>query len=98
MKSYMITWLSSLEGGGIVNRQTLINAIDSIDIVHNWRASTGAIFVSSPHTAEEISRRIRRSLPKLAFVVAQIDLGNIHGWTDKDSWNFIQHPKAVWDK
>jgi hypothetical protein len=90
----MMTWLSIYEGGGTVKRQDILDFLDSIPSIVNWRASTGAIFIVSNESARQLADRIHEKLPKLHFVLAPIVGFQCQGFAEKGTWDFINHPKS----
>jgi hypothetical protein len=94
MKVYMLTWQAWLNNKSF-DRQTLLNALDRMPEVLNWRAAIGAAFIVSEASQEQLTDSLMKQIPDLRFVFAQIDMGNIQGWADKETWDFITNPKKV---
>lgn len=90
MNCYILT---SLYDG--VTRQNMIDFLDDLPEVVNWRAHIGAIFLASEGPAEVLSDRIHEEFPTLFFIVARISAASTHGWADKDTWDLIQRPRPV---
>lgn len=101
MRCFVLSWHPFYEGGKgkearsgkPVVRQDILDTIDKIDEVANWRASTGSIFIASDSSARVIAKKLRELMPLLTFVLLPIDIENVWGWTDKETWEFIQNPR-----
>ncbi len=92
MKAFMITWLALLNGKWF-DRQILLNALDATPEILNWRASVGAVFVVSASPINVLADRIRQKVPGLHFVITPVDIKQIQGWADKETWDFISRPR-----
>jgi hypothetical protein len=78
------------------DRQTMIDLIDKIPEIVNWRASNGVIFIISEKNENWISEKIHAGLPQdTAFLVSTITIDSSQGYLDKDSWDFIRNPRRV---
>ena len=87
MNCYLMSWARAE-----VARQQILDALDKIPSVLNWRASTGAIFIVSELSANALSDEINSLVPShVHFVLAPINIEQIHGYTDEKTWNFIRH-------
>jgi hypothetical protein len=95
MKCYMMTWNLGLEGGGTIDRQTILAALDKDPTVVNWRAAVGAIFIISEKSQFDVGLSIHNTFPKLHFVVTPLDAYQLGGWADKDTWDFIVRPRRI---
>ena len=95
MKCYMTTWNTVLEGGGIIERQETLTALDKEPTVVNWRASVGGIFIVSEQNQFVVGTNIHNTFPKLHFVLAPLDVMQLGGWADKDTWDFIGRPRRI---
>lgn len=96
MKCYVITWSThylNQQQPHAVNRQHILDSLDKISEARNWRASTGAIFIASEGNPKMISDQLHRLLPHLGFVLLEIKIQDVWGWTDKETWEFIQNPR-----
>jgi hypothetical protein len=94
MKAFLITWLGNVRGQ-LFDRQLLLNALDKIPDVVNWRAAIGAVFVVSNATPVRLREQIHAALPDLQFVITPIDIQTIEGWADKETWDFVRRPRRV---
>ena len=88
-----MTWLPAI-GQSPIDRQQILNVLDTMPEVVNWRAAVGAIFIISPGSATTLSEQIRRKLPGLQHVITRIDGFNVDGWADAETWNFVQYPRS----
>jgi hypothetical protein len=79
------------------DRQKLLDALDTMPNITNWRASTGAVFIVADESVEvnTIADQLIAKLPDLRFVVSTISSKTSQGFTDKDTWAFITDPKPV---
>jgi hypothetical protein len=80
-----------MAGNGLIDRQNILDFLNTLpNDVSIWRASTGAIFFASNSTVKEISEKVHGKFPGLHFMISPIQIENIWGWTDKDTWEFIR--------
>jgi hypothetical protein len=79
----------------VVDRQEVLNVLNAIPGVVNWRASIGAIFIISSLSATALSAQLRQKLPGLQHMIAPIDIAVTDGWADADTWSFLQYPSAA---
>lgn len=91
MTVYVFVWSPTMAGNAPIDRQNILDFLNTLpnEEVPIWRASTGAIFIASNSTAKEISEKVHEKFPGLHFIIAPIQIGNIWGWTDKGTWEFI---------
>jgi hypothetical protein len=106
MNCYILAWspayhappttnaLVSIRPPTLVNRQQILDQLDKIPEVMNWRASTGAIFIASESSANDLSTKIHAALPTLIFVLSQINHHTTQGYSDKETWEFIIQPRG----
>jgi hypothetical protein len=87
-RCHILTW------GGVINRQRILNALDTVEDVVNWRASTGAIFIVTGLnlTSSELAFKLRPKLNGIRFIVASIVGQQAQGESDTATWNFINFP------
>jgi hypothetical protein len=76
-------------------RQKIIDLIDKIPEIVNWRGVSGAIFVASDKNENWISERIHAGFPELTYLVAQIKIDDSQGYLDKETWDFIRKPRRA---
>jgi len=81
-----------------LERQKMLDFLDTVSEVANWRANVGAIFIASEASDEKLAAKIHNKFPALRFVVAQIEGDNAQGWTDEETWDFIYRPHSIDDK
>jgi hypothetical protein len=93
MKPYILTWLPWLNGP--TERQTILDALNSMPEVLNWRAAIGAVFIISDSPATVLSAGIRNRLPNLQYVIVPVDMSVSDGWADRETWNFLQNPQRA---
>jgi hypothetical protein len=80
-----------MAGNALIDRQNILDFLNTLpNDVAIWRASTGAIFLSSNSTAKEIAEKVHEKFPGLHFIISPIQIGNMWGWTDKGTWEFIR--------
>jgi hypothetical protein len=94
MNCYVLMWSAVVEGT-LLDRQEVINFIDSVPEIVNWRASTGGIFLVSNASPKIISTKINAKFPKLTFIISPIAIQSTWGWADKETWDFIRNPQPV---
>jgi hypothetical protein len=90
----MLVWHPIVEKARI-DRRSILDVLDTIPDVKNWRAHVGAILIASDSTAENLFRKIHEKLPTLIFLIAPIEIEEVFGWTDQDTWEFISEPKPA---
>ncbi|MBV9861115.1 MAG: hypothetical protein JO267_03095 [Alphaproteobacteria bacterium] len=73
----------------VVDRQDILNYLDKMPEVANWRASTGAIFIVTNANGMYLSTKIHEAMPRLLFAIVPIDSRQMWGWSDPDTWKFI---------
>lgn len=97
MNCYIMTWEAHYEGkpSVAVDRQDLLDFLDTLPSVVNWRASTGAVFLVSQEHANSIADQIHKKFPKLRFLVGKIGSADCQGWTEQITWDFIRKPRPV---
>jgi hypothetical protein len=79
----------------IFSRQILLDALNKMSIIENWRAAVGAIFMASNASDDEIADGIHKAIPGLTFIVSEIEIATSQGIADKKTWDFITFPKRV---
>jgi hypothetical protein len=94
MKVFVLVW-SPLVINKVIDRQELIDVLDKIPEIANWRASTGAIFLNSDADAITLYERIHSAMPNLLFVVSEININTCKGWDVPQTWDFIARPRSV---
>jgi hypothetical protein len=96
MKTYMLTWHPWYKKfDSQVDRQHILDVIDKMPEVENWRAAIGAIFLATDLNARQLSDKIHQSMPDLTFLVVPAKLDQVEGWADRKTWDFIRRPKRV---
>jgi hypothetical protein len=95
MKCYLMTWTVSLEGGGQIDRQEILNYFETDQRIRNWRASTGAIFIVSEASQLELGDRLHLRFPNLHYIITPLNMTELWGWTDKETWEFILRPRRA---
>jgi hypothetical protein len=93
MKCYMMTWNFGLEGGAVIDRQTILTALDKNPTIVNWRAAVGTIFIISEQSQFDIGLSIHNVFPKLHFIISPIEPMQLGGWADKETWDFVVRPR-----
>jgi hypothetical protein len=93
MKTYVLVWHGWI-GDDRLKRQTILDEIDKMPSVRNWRASTGAIFIHSDRDESILSEELRSRMPRLEFIISAIDLDTSEGRTDRKTWDFIGRIKT----
>jgi hypothetical protein len=78
----------------MVDRDELLQKLDQMPEVLNWRASVGAIFIVSKAGSVQLSLQIHGALPRLQFVLVSITNSICTGWADNGTWDFVNNPRA----
>ena len=81
-----------------ITRQKILDNLDKIPEISNWRASIGAIFIAGAFSVRELGEKIHGLMPDLLYLLSSIDMEKAAGWTDRQTWDFIQIPKGSWEK
>ena len=79
-------------------RQMIINALDQIEFVKNWRVATNAFFIVTPDTisSHDVAKELEAKAPSLSrFVVAKIASSGTQGRADNETWDFLNNPRAI---
>ena len=78
------------------DRQKILDALNELPEVVNWRAAVGGIFLATPRsvTADKIGRDLAPKIPGVKFVIAAVD-GLAQGNADDLTWEFLNKPKPV---
>jgi hypothetical protein len=90
MKCYAVISASPAE-----EREKLLEVIDKLPEIVNWRTASGAIFVVSEKSENWISNKIHAVFPSLIFLVTLIDVEQSQGYQDEETWKFMQNPKKA---
>src|SRR5579862_1714228 len=90
---YLLIWNPMLPER--FDRQTVINFLDMLPEVVNWRASTGGILIVSRHDVNVLTAKLHEKLLKMNFILARIPGLTSQGWTDADTWKFINNPTPI---
>jgi hypothetical protein len=80
------------------NRQEILDAIDKVPEIVNWRASVGAIFLvtDSNVSSSNVTDLILKAIPNISrFIIAPIDGMRSQGMADADTWNFLNNPRRA---
>jgi hypothetical protein len=80
---------------GSPSRQEMLDFLDTLPEIKNWRASEGVIYLAAEISDDQIAEKIRAKYPKLRFIVTQISSATSQGWGAGALWEFIAKPKAV---
>jgi hypothetical protein len=85
-------WNPTLEGkpAQAIDRQVILDFLDTLPEVYNWRANLRAIFIVSDASHELLSEKIHTRFPGLLHIVALISGETCQGWVDQDTWDFIE--------
>ena len=94
MRPYVLVW-HPLIGNRTVSRKEILDALNTIPEVLNWRAAVGTIFLISEQTSPQVSDKIRAKIPGLLHVVVPVDMNITQGWADKDTWDFLTRPRRA---
>jgi hypothetical protein len=96
MICYLLTW-DRLKNTTGERRQEILDFLDTIPEIVNWRATTGIILLVSELTADEIIDKLHEKFPKLGFIVAPVNIDDVQGIANKETWDFIRYPKSAND-
>jgi hypothetical protein len=88
MKCYAVIWTGP-------ERQKMIDALDKIPEILNWRAASGAIFIVSEQNEDWLAEKIHKEFPSIIFMVAPVKSVDVQGYQDKTTWEFIQNPRRA---
>jgi hypothetical protein len=89
MKCYAILW--SVHD---VERQSMLDFLDTIPEILNWRAASGTVFIVSESDVERLTELVRAVKLNMKFLITPIEMDDIQGYQDPKTWEFIRNPKA----
>lgn len=92
MNCYIFSWDRT---GKDIDRQKILDFLDTISEVKNWKAVDGIILIVSDATAVQLNTQINQKFPTLRHLIAPITIDQIEGYTDQDTWDFIGNPRPV---
>ncbi len=100
MNCYLLTWSLLYRNDGppmdrTVSRQSIIDCLEKMPEISNWRASTGCLFIASDHPARTMAEQLHIMLNDLNFLIVPIKMEDAWGWTDKETWAFIDQSTAA---
>jgi hypothetical protein len=90
MKCFTLIWQRTDK----IKRQAILDVLDGLPLAANWFAATGAIFIASENTAQDLFEAIHEKLPDLGFIIIPTDIESVWGWESDNVWNFIRDPRA----
>jgi hypothetical protein len=73
----------------------MIDTIDALPEIVNWRAAAGTIFLVSDKGVNWITNEIHKKYSELKFLVVPLKLSDVQGYQDKKTWDFIEIPKPA---
>ena len=80
-------------------RQEIQNYLDTRPEILNWFACmTNAIFIVSDQTATSLQQIVSQFNKNDAYFVILDVKTDKNGWLPKAAWNFMNNPKANWEK
>jgi hypothetical protein len=74
-------------------REEVLDVLNKLRDVKNWRASTGCIFIITDVSLNELTAQLQRMLPGVSFILVPYDGTQANGWTDSATWDFANYPK-----
>jgi hypothetical protein len=79
------------------DREKVIEAIDKVPEIVNWRSTAGAIFVVSEKTADWITNKIHKVFPEkeMIFLISPLNIQECQGYLDQETWDFLRTPKRA---
>jgi hypothetical protein len=77
----------------VLPRKTMLDFLDKQPAIRNWRATMGAIFIAADLDVTGLSDLIRNGFPGQYFVAAELHSHQTQGWSDQQTWDFINNPK-----
>jgi hypothetical protein len=97
VKCYLMVWDDTLEGEPVrsIERQTILDFLDTLPEVANWRAVMSAIFIVSDESAQLLSEKIHKKFPRLHHVISLVTALECQGWADAKTWGFIEKPRSA---
>jgi hypothetical protein len=90
MTCFIFSWGSRTESSRLIDRQDILDGLDKMPEISNWRASTGVIFFVSSEDMFRLSDKIHARFPDLLFMITPIRVSSAAGWTDRETWAFIR--------
>jgi hypothetical protein len=94
---YILSWAPYFHGTAtLVDRQQLLDLLDTIPGVINWRTASGVIFLVT-NNPTDVFEKLRAKFPSLFFAMAAIKIESTWGWGDPVTWEFIRRPRKAGD-
>ncbi len=91
MKAHLLVF-----DGSQITRDLIVEKIDHMPVIENWYAFfDNTICVASEEEARDLSRLLHAELPKLRFVITEIQRSNKGGWLPQSIWTFLNHPQPA---
>lgn len=79
----------------ISGRQEVLDFLDTVPEVVNWRATQGIILVVTNLEKRPLTAKLREKFPDMRLILSDVGLKSTDGWTDKETWDFINTPSPV---
>jgi hypothetical protein len=92
----VMVWTPAPAYAGLpVDRSQVLSGLDKLRDVKSWRASTGAIFILTDTTLNDLTFQIQKMIPGIFFMLIPYYSGSANGWTDPATWAFVNHHIGV---
>jgi len=79
-----------------ITREHVVEKIDHMSVIENWVAFfDNAICLASEKDPRSLSRLLHIELPKLRFIITEIEPQSKGGWLPKSIWAFLNHPEPA---
>jgi hypothetical protein len=75
-------------------RKQILDTLDAIPDVKNWRATTGGIFIVTEVdvSTNALAMNIHSRLPNVRFILAGV-AGATQGNSETETWDFLNNPR-----
>lgn len=90
MTPYMITSLMLP-----YKQQEIIDFLETLPAVENWRASDGVVFVVTALSLQHLCGAILARFPGMHFLCVPLESAKVQGWCHPDTWDFINNPRPA---
>jgi hypothetical protein len=82
--------------GSQITRELIVEKIDHIPVIENWYAFfDNTICLASEEEARLLSGLLHAELPKLRFIITEIQSSGKGGWLPMSIWAFLNHPQSA---
>lgn len=79
----------------LLNRQKIVDYLDTVPELKNWRATNGAVFIATEMDENWLAQQIHKAFPEMHFMVTPVQIETVQGYQDAGTWDFIRNPRPA---